>query len=517
VTTEQEAPPRRRGGRKAAHVVVVGAGLGGLSAACHLAGRGYRVTVLERSGSVGGRARAATREGWHLDLGPTVLTMAPILESTFRAAGARMEDHLRLRRLDPLYRATFADGRSPTGGGTIRVRAGRDAMADEIRAVSGSRDAKAFHRFADWLEQLARLEVPAFIDRNWRSPLDLARPLGPAMELVRLGGFRRLDAQVRRFFSDERLVRLFSFQALYAGVAPTEALAVFAVITYMDTIAGVWFPDGGMSALPEALASAASLAGAKIVLGAEVTEVRRRGRSPARVEGVRLSDGSELDADAVVVNAEVTVAYRELLGGLRPLWRARRARPSPSCVLWVAGVPDATLEHEVAHHNVHFGEAWRGAFADLIDRRRRMRDPSLLVSVPTLTDATLAPPGGHVLYVLEPAPGLDGSVPWGTERGRARDQLIRRAEALGYPTAAKVEELLDPFDWARAGMEQGTPFATAHTFLQSGPFRAPNVDKRLPGLVFVGSSTVPGVGVPMVLLSGRLAAERVDEMLGDDR
>lgn len=497
--------------------MVVGAGLGGLSAACHLAGRGYRVTVLERSAWVGGRARAANTDGWHLDLGPTVLTMAPILESTFAAAGARMDDHLRLHRLDPLYRATFADGHSPTGDGTIRVRAGREAMADEIRAASGSKDAQAFHRFADWLERLAALEVPAFIDRNWRSPLDLARPLRPALELVRLGGFRRLDAEVRRFFSDERLVRLFSFQALYAGVAPTEALAIFAVITYMDTIAGVWFPDGGMSALPAALAEAASLAGAEIVLGAEVAEVRRRGRSPARVEGVRLADGSELDADAVVVNAEVTVAYRELLGGLPPPWRARWARPSPSCVLWAAGVPDARLDAEVAHHNVHFGKAWRGAFDDLIDRRRRMRDPSLLVSVPTLTDAALAPRGGHVLYVLEPAPGLEGAVPWGTERARARTDLARRAEELGYPTGAVVEELLDPFDWARAGMEHGTPFASAHTFLQSGPFRAPNTDPRLGGLVFVGSSTVPGVGVPMVLLSGRLAAERVDEMLGDDQ
>jgi len=495
----------------------VGAGLGGLSAACHLAGRGYRVTVLERSWSVGGRARATSSDGWHLDLGPTVLTMAPILASTFEAAGARMEDHLRLHRLDPLYRATFANGSSPTGDGTIRVRAGREAMAEEIRATSGSKDAQAFGRFADWLERLWDLEMPAFIDRNWRSPLDLARPLGPAVELVRLGGFRRLDSAVRRFFSDERLVRLFSFQALYAGLAPTEALAIFAVITYMDTIAGVWFPEGGMSALPRALADAATQAGAELVLGAEVQELRREGRAPARVHGVRLVDGSEIDADAVVVNAEVTTTYRELLGGMAPPWRARRARPSPSCVLWVAGIPDARLDDAVAHHNVHFSRAWRSAFVDLIERQRRMRDPSVLVSVPTLTDSTLAPPGGHVLYVLEPTPGLGGSVAWGTERSRAREDLIRRATDLGYPTSAKVEELLDPFDWARAGMEQGTPFASAHTFFQSGPFRAPNVDPRLPGLVFTGSSTVPGVGVPLVLLSGRLAAERVDELLGEGK
>jgi phytoene desaturase len=167
---------------------------------------------------------------------------------------------------------------------------------------------------------------------------------------------------------------------------------------------------------------------------------------------------------------------------------------------------------DAAHHNIHFGNAWNGAFRALLDEGRRMPDPSLLVTVPTTGDAQLAPAGRSVLYALEPVPNLDGRVRWDTERDRARDDLVERVAALGYPTDVEVEQLVDPQDWEQLGMERGTPFALAHRFFQSGPFRPGNVERRAPGVVFVGSGTVPGVGVPMVLVSGRLAAERVDQM-----
>jgi phytoene desaturase len=141
-----------------------------------------------------------------------------------------------------------------------------------------------------------------------------------------------------------------------------------------------------------------------------------------------------------------------------------------------------------------------------------MPDPSLLVSVPSLHEPTMAPRGAHTLYVLEPAPNLDGQVDWTQERSRARDDLYGHLDRLGYPTAIEVEELVDPLDWEARGMERGTPFALSHRFRQTGPFRPGNLEKRAPGLVFVGSGTVPGVGVPMVLISGELAARRVEEM-----
>ena len=143
---------------------------------------------------------------------------------------------------------------------------------------------------------------------------------------------------------------------------------------------------------------------------------------------------------------------------------------------------------------------------------RFMPDPSVLVTVPSLDEPALAPPGAHCLYVLEPVPNLDGCVDWTTERDVMRRDLAGRVGRLGFPADVEVEAFMDPTDWERAGMERGTPFGLAHTFFQSGPFRPANVDARAPGLVFVGSSTVPGVGVPMVLVSGKLAAERVQAL-----
>jgi len=188
--------------------------------------------------------------------------------------------------------------------------------------------------------------------------------------------------------------------------------------------------------------------------------------------------------------------------------QARRGAYSPSCILWHVGLR-GTPGPEAAHHNIHFGDDWRGAFDALLGEGVRMPDPSILVSVPTVDEPDMAPDGDSVLYVLEPCPNLDGKVDWTTERDRARDDLHGRIAELGYPTNIAVERLLDPLDWERQGMERGTPFALAHTFFQSGPFRPNNITRHAPGLVFTGSGTVPGVGVPMVLVSGRLAAERV--------
>jgi phytoene desaturase len=385
-------------------------------------------------------------------------------------------------------------------------------MTDEIRTVCGPSEAEAFGKFCDWLTRLYRLEMPNFIERNYDSPLSLAWPLRPALELVRLGAFRKLAGTVGRYFADERLRRLFSFQAMYAGLAPYEALALYAVITYMDAVNGVMVPVGGMHALPVAMAAAAEKAGAQFRYGTRVASILLADGSSGAVQGVRLEDGTVLRADVVVCNPDLPVAYRTLLADLPPPRSVRRGKYSPSALVWHAGVR-GSLPEGAEHHNIHFGQEWDGAFRAILSEGRRMPDPSLLVTVPTLDEPTMAPEGGHVLYVLEPVPNLDGHVDWRHERGRARDDLAAAVDRLGYPAEVVVEDLVDPLGWEEQGMERGTPFSLAHRFLQTGPFRPGNVVKRAPGLVFVGSGTVPGVGVPMVLISGALAAERVDQLV----
>lgn len=484
-------------------VVVVGAGLGGLSAACHLAGRGHEVVVLERASVPGGRAGLLELEGYRFDTGPTVLTMTGILADVFAAAGSDIADHVSLVPVDPMYRACFADGTE------LRVRQGREPMREEIERECGAGEAEAFGRFCDWLTELYGLVMPSFIDRNFDSPLDLAWPLAPLVDLVRLGGFRKLVRVVESYFSDQRLVRLFSFQAMYAGLSPYQALATYCVITYMDTVEGVFFPMGGMHAVSRGLAAAAEKAGASFRYGSTVDRVLRRTGTSGPATGVRLDSGEVVNADAVVLNPDLPVAYRTLLPELEAPRTARRGNYSPSCAVWLAGVK-GDLPAAATHHNIHFGMEWETAFDDLLERGMLMPDPSILVTSPSHTDPSLAPEGRTSLYVLEPVPNLDGTVDWVYERDRLKEGLARRVAALGYPSEVEVEQFFDPADWERMGMERGTPFALSHRFFQTGPFRPNNVVAKVPGLVFVGSGTVPGVGVPTVLLSGRLAADRVE-------
>ncbi len=487
------------------NVVVIGAGLGGLSAAAHLAGAGHSVTIVERATMPGGRAGMVIEHGFRLDNGPTVLTMPNLLEGAFAACGATMADHITIKPVDPMYRAVYADG------STLFVRHGREAMTEEIARFSGDKDAEAFGRFSDWLAKLYRAEMGSFIDANFDSPLDLVKPWRAGLELVRLGGFGKLGKKVASFFDDERLQRIFSFQSMYAGLAPYEALALYAVITYMDSVEGVFVPEGGMHMMAAGLAEAVEAAGVTIRYETPVSQIVRF--ADGSVRGVQLgergAEGAELlAADAVVCNPDLPVAYRELLDGVEMPRAAAKGKYSPSCLLWIAGV-NGLPPADATHHNIHFGADWDGSFKALIEDGVRMPDPSILVTLHSLDDRSLAPDGCSSIYVLEPTPNLSGTIDWSRERDRIADDLRARTAALGYPTDVVVERVYDPQDWERMGMEQGTPFALAHTFFQTGPFRPNNVTKKVPGLVFTGSSTLPGVGVPMVLVSGKLAAERV--------
>ncbi|HWC35744.1 MAG TPA: phytoene desaturase family protein [Mycobacteriales bacterium] len=478
------------------HVVVVGAGLGGLSATLRLAGAGRRVTVLEREPVPGGRAGRLDIGGFHFDTGPTVLTMPDLIADALGCVGEDVGDWLDLRRVEPAYRARFADGTR------LDVIADVEAMEQQIREVVGASDAAGYRAFARFAQRLYTLERNDFIDRNLDNPLDLVRP--SLARLVAMGGFRRLAPKLGTFFADDRLRRIFSFQAMYAGRSPYDALAIFAVIAYMDCVEGVWFPVGGMHAVPVALAGAASKHGVDIRYDTVVTRVEMRGQ---RAVAVHTADGERIEADVVVLNPDLAAAWDLLPAGHAPR-RLQRLEYSPSCALLLAGSSLATPD--TAHHTIHFGAAWRETFRELIDKRVPARDPSLLVSVPTVTDPALAPAGKSSWYVLVPTPNLDGATDWDDTGADYRDQIVNRLESLGYggfAESVEAESWTTPADWARRGMARGTPFSVAHSFRQTGPFRPANL--AFDNVVFAGTGTQPGVGVPMVLLSGRLATERI--------
>lgn len=484
-------------------VVVVGAGLAGLSAALHLAGDGHAVTVIERESFPGGRNGLISQDGFTFDSGPVVFTMVDLLDQAFRAVGRRADDYVGMRLLDPAYRAFFADGSK------LDIRHGHEQMRAEIARECGSLDAAAFDEFVIWLRKLYLAEMPSFIDANFDSPLDLFRNPRAAVQLLGLGGFGRLGPAIERRFRDPRLHRVFSFQAMYAGLAPADALAIYAVITYMDSIEGVWFPEGGMRAVPAAMARAAEDAGVEFRYN---TTAERIVHTSAGVRGVDVQGGPRLNADAVVCTLDLPVAYERLLPDVSTPRVAAKGKYSPSAVVWHLGVRGEAPDF-AAHHNIHFGHDWNGAFHDLLRHGRPMQDPSRFVALPSIDDPSAAPAGHTAMYVLEPTPNLQvGRLDWSQEGPRMRERMLADLQSWGYPTDIVTERLVTPQDWADQGMAAGTPFALAHTFAQTGPFRAKNVDKRVKGLVFAGSGTVPGVGIPMVMISGKLAARRVRDM-----
>ena len=495
------------------HVVVVGAGLAGLATALHLLGAGRRVTVLERAEHPGGRAGRVDLHGpagrYLVDTGPTVLTMPDLVDATLGAVGEKLGDRLELVRLDPAYRARFADG------STIDVHTDPDAMEAEIAERVGGADAAGYRRLRAWLTDLYRAQIDTFIDANMDSPLSLLTP--DLARLAALGGFGRLGPRVGRFVRDERLRRIFSFQALYAGVAPDRALAAYGVIAYMDTVAGVYFPRGGMRALPTALADAAEAAGAELRYRSTATGLVSRG---GRAVGVRYLDGAGepamVAADAVVLTPDLPVVYRLLRRAPR---RPVPLRWAPSALVLHAGGPAPTGGTGTnggtgeVHHTLSFGTAWSDTFRQILHRGELMSDPSLLLTNPTVTDPSLAPRGHQLYYLLAPCPNTRRArLDWSRVGPAYAEELLRVLAARGLPGpsgATEVSRLVTPDDWAAEGLAAGTPFSAAHTFAQTGPFRPANLVRGWSNVVLAGCGTTPGVGVPPVLISGRLAARRI--------
>ncbi len=452
-------PLLRRGARTVTgptdDVVIVGAGLAGLSCALRLAGAGRKVTVLERETVPGGRAGLIEDAGFRFDTGPTVLTMPDLIRDAFDAVGEDMDDWLDLVPVDPLYRAFYPDGSQ------LDVHADVEAMAAEIERVVSPAEAAGYRRYVEFVSKLYRYEMRDFIDTNIDSPLDLLTE--NLARLVAVGGFRRLSPKVRQYLRDPRTERLFSFQAMYAGLSPQDALAIYAVIAYMDSVAGVFFPRGGMHALPRALAAAAEKHGVEFRYSTEVTRVETHG---GRATAVHTADGERITADVVVLNPDLPVAMRELLG--RDPWSVRRLTYSPSCFLLLAG--STATYTRTAHHNIHFGRSWDGVFRELIDEKRLMSDPSILVTNPTYSDPSLAPDGRQIYYVLAPdaeprrrhrlaqcgtaLPRRGGADPRGAglrrlrgrHRGGARDDTARLGRARDGARRAVRRRALVPAD-----------------------------------------------------------------------
>lgn len=478
--------------------VVVGAGIGGLAAAIRLRLQGRAVTLLDRRDQLGGRAGAWQSEGFSFDTGPSHLMQLEPLRALFEAAGTRLEDHLELTRLEPAYRVHLGDGRAlALSGDAARL----DAELERFSPGSGP----GAREFLALGAALHRVGMDAVIDREG---LDWAAFLRPRHWPLMTRGvlWRRLDGLAGRYFPDERLREAFTAQALYMGMDPARAPGIYALLPHLELAEGLYFPRGGMRAIPEALGRLAERLGVEIRLGAEVAQVARDGH---RATGVVLADGTRLDAEVVVLNADLPTAYARLLGEAPP--RAPRLRYTCGAFVMLLGVAGATPG--LLHHNLFLPADMRRAMRHLFEAGRVGDDPVVYLSNPTRTDATLAPAGHETLFVLAPVPNMDAGIDWTEEGPALADRLIDWLGRRAVPNLRErlvVKRVIAPPDWARDWrLGRGAAFGLDHGLDQMSFMRPRNRHARWANVYFVGASTHPGSGIPLVLTSARLAAERI--------
>jgi phytoene desaturase len=485
--------------------VIVGGGVGGLATAIRLAAAGHRVTLLEQRSTVGGRASELRVDGYRFDIGPTLLLMPDVYQELFAAADRRMEDYVTLRRLDPNYRVHLGDGRWFDASGDLA------RTAEEINAIEpGAGDRiPAFLADAGYKYRVAR---DTFVGRNFRHLFEFITPRN-LYYLLRTEALANLFRMTRRYFRDERLRLAFTFQSMYLGISPLDAPAIYALLPYTELVEGIWYPEGGIYRLIEAMRRLAEELGAEIRTDAEVVSLVMDGD---RVSAVALADGTTVEADVVVANADLPGAYHRFVPErLRPDFRDRRLRRlryTASAYMLYLGV-DRVYE-QLRHHNVFFHADFRANFDAIFRTRRLPDDPSLYVAAPGRTDPTVAPPGHDALMILVPVPHLARrGVDWKHEEEGFRRRVYDRLEGIGLSDLRRhvvVERRFTPVDWRDTfGLTGGSAFGLAHDVRQVGYLRPNNRAKKLRNLYFVGASTAPGTGVPMVIIGSRLVTERI--------
>ena len=447
------------------------------------------MTVFEKTDQVGGRNRSVSFEGFEFDGGPTLVMMLEPFRKLFVDVGENLNDHLKLNLCEPGYRVFYSDG--------TRIEATIDApeMARRIKEFS-ARDAAAYPRFLSDVRALYDESVPLFVSRNYRWLGDFIGPkqLRVAMRHRMLGN---LAARVDRYFEDPRIRALFSFQSMYLGLSPFEAPWVYATLAHMEFGEGIWYPSGGVPEISRCIARLAAERGAAVRLATTVSSIDRT--------GITLETGQFVPADVVVCNADLPYAEAKLLN--RPTRRKRHH--SCSAFMVYAGYRGSIPE--LTHHNIFFGKDFKGNLDSIFRDKAIPKDPAFYASISARSDSGKAPDGCENLYILVPCPNLDH--PWseadGIElQGRVYDRL--ESETSFDRANIACAQTYSPAEWARGlNLHRGAAFGLSHHLTQSAYFRPSNRSKANPSVYFVGASTVPGNGMPMVLISADLACQRM--------
>lgn len=500
---------------RSGRVGVVGGGLGGLASACTLAARGYDVVLFEKNPWLGGKAAVLSEEGYRFDMGPTILLMPSVLRRIFAEAGRELKDKLDLVPLDPQWRSFFADG------SVLDLHADVSRMTSALDAFApGGVASEGYRNFLDLSAHLDEISQRYFFWKSIGSLRDMFDPstavsLSTLGDVLKMRPWSTVGATIRRFVGDPRVSQMLDHFTQYVGSSPDLSPAVLCSIAHMQTGEGVWYPIGGTRAVAEALIRLAGDLGVELRCGTGVRSIQTR--PDGSVRGIVLEDGQEVPLAAVVSNSDSVRTHRDLLSGTKAAktFEARRAyEPACSGVVLYLGL-DRRYE-QLLHHNFVFSRDPHDEFETIYRQGEPAADPTCYVCAPAATERDVAPPGGEALYVLVHTPYLRPHHDWKTlypsYRRTILDKLKTTAGLVDIEARIKVERWLTPQDiHDRYRVHNGAIYGLASHGRFTGAFKPANRSPDVPGLYLAGGAAHPGPGMPMVLMSGWIAADVLDK------
>lgn len=486
---------------KSRNAIVVGGGLGGLSAAIHLRVEGFEVTLLEKNDRVGGRANRLEAEGFTFDTGPSLLNYPWVFEELFKTAGKRMEDYVRLLPVDPSITFMWPDHQTFTLSSQItRLLAECERLEPGVapNLFAFLRDAECKYRFS----------FDRLVLSNEDNPLKWMLRLKPN-ELVKTGVWHSLYKELNRFFKSRYLCEAFGSYAMYLGGSPWELPGLFSILPYGELAYGLWLPEGGIYGMVIAMEKLANDLGIRIRTNCEVDEIILE---QGTVTGVQLRDGEQLLCPIVISNVDVPLTQKKLLKnkGSAP---AKVPRMTPGVVTFYWGIRHQNTG--LPHHTIFLPENSKESYDDLLAKKTVPDDLPFYICLASETDSSLAPEGCTSVFALAPVPLVSElkDADWASAVDDIKKKIferLRQHDITLSPEDIIFERSWSPVDWGdRFGLYDGSAFGAAHRLFQVGPFRSKNYAPKIKGMYYVGASTTPGTGMPMVVLGGRMIAERI--------
>ncbi len=473
-------------------IAIVGAGVAGLASAARLARQGYPVEVFEKLGACGGRNHLLEDKGFKFDMGPSFVLMPDFFEEIFSYCGEDLKAYLDLKAIDPSYTIFYPDGDALT------VFRDSERTKDELEKREPGAGA-GFDKFVQETARIYRAVRPLLYECF--TPAAMCNPGYWGL----LGKIRPLESYwklAKKFFKSEKICYALTFEAMFMGVSPFDAPAFYSIISYTDHVQKIFHPMGGMYQIPLALEKVARKFGAAFHYNAEVTRIR-----PGSGKLILEVGGRQEPFDTVVVNADYAYAQSELLGRRIPPYKY-------SCSVFLMYLGLKQKVRGFAHHNLFFSKDLKKNLSQIFQEKVAPDDPSFYVHVPTVTDPTLAPEGKEIVYILVPVANLENY----KEDISGYEERLRTSvfDTISEKLGTRIENLIEvehrfyPRDFvSRYNIKFGATFGLAHNLLQSAFFRPPNFDRNLKNLYFVGASTQPGGGLPVVIASSRIVADLI--------